>query len=328
MRRRVWLDSDPDIEAAQAEWVTGGLLAPLALGGDEQQLWLDCDLASLAENRLGDVTDPRALDEDRRARWLTRALTETPWPPSARDHECCYWIVHGGERAGTIAVAKSALGSRFVRISSLYLYATHRGGGTARAVLEKVQETLGGRGLGVRLETSWTWQRAVRFYLRIGMWVHAWKHDLVFSWPADAARPLIEVDQDRARLSVRRAPPHDEIPLMAAERVGNRLRLDEVSCPSGLEHLRLDAMSTLGVSLAMHGWPLVRSKELWDQCQGSDLGFPESLAYKIVIWEAWSRKHGWCVETPSIPGLEYQTWDELESRWQAQAEASGRLAHR
>lgn len=322
MRRHRWLDPDPDVEAAQAEWVTGGLLAPLALGDDEPQQWLDCDLASLAENRLGDVTDPRALDEGRRAQWLTRALTETPCPPSARDHECCYWILHGGERAGTIAVAKSALGSGFVRISSLYLYATHRGGGTARAVLEKIQETLAGRGLGVRLETSWTWQRAVRFYLRIGMWVHAWKHDLVFWWPADAVRPLIEVDQDRARLSVRRAPPHDdEIPLMAAERVSNRLRLDEVSCPSGLEHLRLDAMSTLGVSLAMRGWPLVRSQELWDQCHLSDLGPPESLAYKITLWEAWSRKHGWLVDTPVIPELAYPTWEALEDQWKAQAEA-------
>lgn len=60
------------IEAVHEDLVRVGAVAPVELDGDEERTWLDCDLASLAENRIGDLTDPRRLDEPRRADWLAR----------------------------------------------------------------------------------------------------------------------------------------------------------------------------------------------------------------------------------------------------------------
>lgn len=324
--RRAFIEDDPEVAAAQAELVASGVLAPLASGGDEARIWGDCDIASLAENRLGERDDPRALDATRRARWIERALTEKPWPPAARDGDRCYWLLDRGERAGTIAIAKTSLGGPFVRVSSLYVFAEHRGLGTARAVLERLRDALGARGLGVRLETSWTWQRSVRFYLGIGMWVRSWKHDLAFWWSADTQSPRIVVGAHRAHLSIRSSAEQSDVILVCAEQDGDRLRLEGPSTFAKAKTgrlLELDAMSTLGLALALEGWPLVRSPELWEECRASDLGPPEGLAYKIAIWEAWSRKHGWLVETPRIPVLEYPTWDELDARWK---EAEQKLA--
>ncbi len=315
----MWSDPNPGVTDAQAELVAGGVVMPLALGSDEEQLWLDCDLASLAENRLGDSTDPRALDDARRTEWLARAVTERPWLPGARVHARCYWLLARGECAGTIAIATHTLGARFVEVTSLYVFANHRGRGTASAALQRLRRTLGRHGLGLRLGTSWTWQHAVRFYLRIGMWARSWKHDLRFQWHIDTSAPLVEVGHDRATLSIRRDRSSDVVVLMTAERTGERLRLHECDGLGDFERLRLDAMSTLGLTLALRGWPLVRSPESWDQCRFSDLGSPESLAHKIAIWEAWSRAHGWRVETPSIPGLDYPTWDALQAEWSAEA---------
>lgn len=315
MRRGRWRNAETDIDTALAGLVAGGVLAPLAFGGDEECPWLDCDLASLAENRLGDTTDPRALDEHRRRDWIARATTEEPWPPSARTHDACYWLLDRGARAGTIAVAKSSLGGSTVRVASLYVFPSHRGRGIAHRALERLRDALAPHDLGVGLDTSWTWQRAVRFYLRIGMWVHSWKRDIVFWWHRDTPSPRITIGSDHASISVRPAGSTEDVTFFTATRVGDRLRLDEGVVQAELENLRLDAMSTLGVALALHGWPLVRSTELWHQCIASDLGAPESLAYKIVMWEAWHRKQGWRVETPRLAGLEYVTWDELEARW-------------
>lgn len=318
MRRRPRFDSDPDIEAEQSELVASGVLAPLALGSDEEQLWLDCDIALLAENRLGDPTDPRLLDEARRAEWLARALTEKPWLPRDRHHERCYWLLDRDARAGTIAIGKSSLGGSLVRVTSLYVFATHRGRGTARGTLERLRDGLGRRGLGICLDTSWTWQHAVRFYLRIGMWVRSWKRDLTFQWHKDTPAPRMDVGQDRSSLLIRSDRSAEDVLLIAAERAGDRLLLKEPDDLGEFEHLRLHAMSTLGVALALGGWPLVRSPEDWDEWRVSDFGPPESLAYKITIWEAWNRKHGWQVNTPSIPGLDYPNWDELQAQWNTQ----------
>jgi hypothetical protein len=99
--------------------------------------------------------------------------------------------------------------------------------------------------------------------------------------------------------------------LCRARRVEEQLQLEVVE---DTEH---DARSTFAVVLAMHGWPLVRSADHWEAARWSDLGQPEALAYKISIWEAGDRAHGWVVDTPRIPGLEYPSWAQLEARWAA-----------
>jgi hypothetical protein len=82
-----------------------------------------------------------------------------------------------------------------------------------------------------------------------------------------------------------------------------------------LQELAWRAPSTLVLWLALRGWPLVRSPEDWERERHNDFGSPEALAYKIVIWEAWAKAHGFRVDTPRIPGLSYTGWAELQAEW-------------
>jgi GNAT superfamily N-acetyltransferase len=314
------------IEDLHADLIKAGAIAPVALDGAEERRWLDCDLASLAENRLGDTTDPRHLDAQRRADWQARAVDEDPWPLRARSkYERCYWIVEDGEHAGTIALATSTLGNGCLRVSSFYIFPPLRGRGMGRRALGRVQEALARHDLGLRLETAWCWQRSVRFYLACGLWVYMWKRDLTLYWDHATPAPQIEVGKDTASLSVPLG--QERVVLARAHRRGDALHLEEIprelANDNRIGQAFWHATSTLAVALALHGWPLVRSQEAWDRCYYADAGAPESLAYKITIWEAWAKKHGWIVQTPRLPGLEYPSWDELEARWEAESEEIG-----
>ncbi len=298
--------------------VASGVVCPVELGGRDERAWLDCDLASLAENRLGDRTDPRSLDERRRADWLSRATSEAPWPLRRRgEYERCYWLLEGAERVGTLAVADLTVGASSARISSFYVLPTCRGRGTGRRALERIEGVLARHGLGLRLETRWAWQRALRFYLGAGLWVLMWKRDLTFGWGAKTPRPRLDVGPDEASLSVSHGG--GEITLARARRRGDVLELDEpareLERDGRLGEAWWHATSTLSLALAIEGWPLVRSKEAWGSNHFADAGSPESLAYKISLWEAWDRGQGWLVETPRIPGLAYPTWAEFEAQW-------------
>lgn len=313
-----------DAAALQRERVATGLLEALEFGGADELLWSDCDLASLAENRLGDRTDPRELTQARRDEWRARATTEAPWPPSARQYENCYWLVDGNERVGTVALANSLLGSTLVRLSSLYVFPTHRGRGVATRALRQLRVLLARHELGIQLETNWSWQLAVKFYLRLGLWVHMWKRDLTFRWDPGDPEPLFEREGDAVSLFVEL--DESRVELARAERDGTRLVLTEREGSPGSDDtiaaLAWQAPSTLGLWLALHGWPLIRSAEAWDEYKYADGGPPEALASKIVLWEAWDRAHGWQVETPRIPGLVYSSWEELEAGWKAEATES------
>ena len=309
------------IEAVHEDLVQTGALAPVQLGSVEERRWLDCDLASLAENRLGDLTDPRDIEQARRADWQARATEERPWPLRARnEYERCYWILEDGEHAGTIALATSSLGSKSLRVASLYVLPTYRGRGVGRRVLGRVEDALRRQDLGLRLETSWCWQRSARFYLASGMWIYMWKRDLTFCWDPRTPDPQIEVGDETATLSVPRGD--GRVVLARAHRRGDALELEDterdLANQDDLGQACWHATSTLSLALALHGWPLIRSQEQWERCHSADAGAPESLAYKITIWEAWAAKHGWAFQTPRIPGLPYPSWDELEARWDAE----------
>ncbi len=315
---------DQHIFDVHAHLLKTGAVGEVLTGGADERRWLDCDLASLAENRLGDPRDPRHLDDALRADWQSRATEERPWSIQARSrYERCYWLHEGGERTGTIAVATSTLGVAALRISSFYVLPPHRGRGTGKRALARLQEALALHDLGLRLDTSWCWQPAVRFYLSAGLWVYMWKRELTFCWFPGTPSPRFDVGPTDATLSV--ACDGEDVVLARARRRGEALELSLP--PRSLESDRRlgeaywHAASTFSLALAQHGWPLVRSREEWDESWHADGGAPEALAYKIVLWEAWARKHGWLVNTPRIPGVDYPTWDELQARWDAEREA-------
>jgi GNAT superfamily N-acetyltransferase len=314
------LENEPacDIATIHDELVERSLVGPVALGGEEEGAWADCDLASLAENRLGIISDPRSLVAVERDDVRKRALTEPCSLPSQRRFERCYWLLEAEERVGTVALATSTLGSRLLRLSSLYIFPDKRRQGVGARALERLQALLAPHRLGIRLETSWSWQSAVRFYLRAGLWVHTWKRDLTFRWEPGTPPPLVAVNGTQSSLSVE--IDGRRVLLVSAENNGNRLIVHDekpLDLDPRVERLWWDAPSTLSLWLAVHGWPLVRSGQAWEEQRHNDFGSPESLAYKITIWEAWDRKQGFRVETPRIPGLQYPTWDELQASWNA-----------
>ena len=303
------------------------MFVPVSDSEAEERAWLDCDLASLAENRLGDLTHPGKLDDRRRAEWRARATDGCGYTLKARNEfDRCYWILDAGIRAGTLALATSTFGGMTLRLSSFYIFPERRGHGLGVNALATVEHILARHDLGVRLETSWCWQQAVRFYLARRMWVRMWKHDLVFCWDPSTPAHRIDVRADTATLSV--DGEKDTILLARAHRRGNTLELPEQDASleqtKNLGEAPWHAQGTLSLAIALAGWPLVRSPQYWEKNYWADAGPPESLAYKIMVWEAWNRKHGWLVETPRIAGLEYPSWDDFEARWKAQRETHER----
>lgn len=299
-----------------------GLIAPLALGGREEEAWADCDLVSLAENRLPDRWDPFALDEATRLELVARVMTQPPCPPSRRDYEACHWLRREGERVGTVAFTNPARGVTHLGVSSLYVLPEHRGRGIASALLRELRDVLGRHGLGLRLQTSWLWPAAVDFYLELGLWVRTWQRQLTFEWSLGEPAPHTAVGEHAARLWVERHGR--EIVLATAERRGERLVMRDEAHVTGdpaLGRAQQNAVPTLLLTLARAGWPLIRSAEHWEAQLWADAGLPESLAHKISEWEAEARHRGWRVETPQIPGLRYPSWAELEASWERQRDA-------
>lgn len=316
-------DERASILAAHAALVAEGVLEPLSRDHAESRLWLDCELASLVENRFFEALDPLALTPAERDRWERCATSDEPLSsPHGHDwYRIPYWIRDGGERAGTIALATSYMGARLVTVSSLYVLPSHRRRGVATRALRRAQAAVcahaAGRGehassralSGLRVPAYWTWQSAVRFYLDLGLWVSNWKHSLVFAWRDDLPPFRVEASEREARFSVVR----DGIaaPLIVAERDGERLGWRQVG--EDPPALRGPASQTFAVALAVRGFPLLRSPEAWAQRHAScDGGEPEGLAYKIEVFEAWDRKSGFLIRTPRIPGLAYREWDVID----------------
>jgi len=299
------------------EILTLGWLEPVR--PEDERLWLDCDLAGLAEHRLGDPTDPRSLTPERRAVWEERAVREAPAPLASRHYERSFWLVEGGARVGTIALSTTVFGGADARVSSFYVFPDQRGLGVGRRALQRLGDALADRGFAYRLDTSWTWRRTVRFYQRAGLWVYMWKRDLTLCWRRDTPPPILDVGEREATLSVERGG--ERVTLARARYDGDRLALDEppaaLSKDKSLGSAYWHADSTLALALAMEGKPLVRSARHWKKSRHADGGPPEALAYKITVWEAFDRAQGWRVDQPRIPGLEYPTWEEFEARWDA-----------
>lgn len=291
-----------------------GLLEPVSAG--EERLWCDCDLASLAENQLGERADPRVVDSATRERWLEQATSTPRFHRDWRPGPGCYWIVDGGERVGTLELATGAYGNPLLYASSLYVMPHHRGRRVGCRALERAVDALGRRGLGLRLDTCWHWTSIVRLYLRLGFWVYMWKRELMLFRDPSLPPRAVAFGDEEASLAV--TLDGEPVVLLRAGRDGDRLQLDDLA-PDKTEDvsslLGVASHSTMALELALHGWPLIRSADRWETSRHADAGQPESLARRIVAWEAWAHRMGWRVDTPRIPGLEYPTWEELEASW-------------
>lgn len=306
------------------ELLRSGVVGRVALDTPEEQRWLDCDLASLAEHRLGATTSPLALSDALRRAWQSRATLERPMRLAQRGpHERCYWLLEDGERKGTIALGNDAQRGPRLHLASFYVFPPLRGQGVGQRAMARLRTCFARHELGIHLDTSWTWQRTVRFYLGVGMWIQQWKRDLVFCWDQRTPDPHLEVGDDEARLFV--LHEGSERTLIRARRRGDALDLDEPEEArriAGIGAASRLASSTLSLALALRGWPLIRSAARLIEDGFADAGPPEALAQRIVLWEAWERKNDWVVETPRIPGLDYPSWDELEARWAKEREAA------
>lgn len=302
------------------ELIQSFVIAPVGPDDDEQRLFVDFELASLAEHRLGDNTDPRSIDQALRADWRARAAQDNsvfPLPRKTEWYRKCFWLLNDGKRVGTIALSDpmGSIGPPMARCSSFYLLPEFRGVGLGSRIMTSVLQALDNHGFCMRLVTDWTWQRTVRFYQKLGFWVYHWKHKLDLIWTSKWPKPRIEVGEAEASLSV----PHadSEVTLVRAFRKGDKLELEQVVTEwrddDELGDACFFATPTLSLELAMNGWPLVRSAKEWEENHYADGGPPEALAYKITVWEAYARSKGWIFDTPRIAGLEYPTWDEFQA---------------
>ncbi len=312
-------DPRENVLEAHAPLVKQGALRRLSKGAVDTRGWVDCELASLVENRFFVPCDARQFTPTFRSEWRPKAIREGArlGNPHARlEYSIPYWILESGARVGTISLATSAFEASLVTVSNLYVYPEHRGRGVAGRTLRLARDAFAAIGLaGLRVPTWWTWQPAVRVYVGLGMWVHDWRHELVFAFRHGGSEHRVAVDDRDATFSLENEGRVEL--LITAKRDGDRLGWAESPrhaelLASGSREAR-EAIGTFALALALHGWPLIRSDEAWEQRHGrGDCGDPEGLARKIEIFEAIDRRYGFEVRTPRLPGIAYRDHDDID----------------
>lgn len=284
---------------------------------DERRIWRACELCTYLEYRLQGVPDPRSLTEATIQDWSRRGLAsgERLGDPAELGDYHPYWLMIDGSCVGSVALAlwDPGWGETFMWVASLYIFKEWRRRGHGGGVMAELEALAARLGLGgIRLDTHWVWQDAVRLYLRRGFWVANWKRGL--SLVRYVSDPSYRVRSHEGRLDFVLDDPGGlfsrPLPLISASREGDRLIWEDhraVQPLPGLDTGSRGAVEpTFALWLAMAGWPLIRSPEHWaERHQWSDTGMPEGLAYKITVFEAYTRRFGFRVETPRIPGLSY-----------------------
>ncbi|MET0390953.1 MAG: GNAT family N-acetyltransferase [Polyangiales bacterium] len=291
--------------AIDARLQADGMFEPLAHVAEQVHRFEDTDLVSLVEMRYGSVVDPATLTPKSRAKWQASAargyIVSNPFLLGRR----CYWLRDGEARIGTAAFRLLRGTMRpSIEVSSVYVMHAQRRRGWGTRLLHRVRDEAYAAGVeAVGLTTLWASQPDVCFYLRAGMWIRMWKHDLSFVFARDLPAWHVEHDGPVARFCVAGRV------LITAHHEGVRLGWD--TSPEFVDELGdvyWYAPGTFAVYLASRGWPLIRSDEEWRtqlKLGFSDCGGPEGLAFQIRGFEAYARRHGWSVTTPRIPGLDY-----------------------
>jgi ribosomal protein S18 acetylase RimI-like enzyme len=301
------------IEAGCQALIAGGVIEPLSEEEGDTRSWNLCELASLVEGHFHLQLDVDGLSEEERLAYERLASFDSrPLASPHGEYRLPFWLLADGRRVGTIAVGTMYSGLDLVSISSLYVNPAERRRNIARCALAEVFRAAITHGAGgIRLDTHWTWQPAVRFYARIGMWVWMWKHNLVFTWQPELPLYRVEIDGAEARFLIQQEDRWRVA--VVARNLGDRLGWEDDALPRQSLELSRSIPGTFAVHLALAGWPLARSEETWERrYHWSDAGEPEGLAYKIEIFEAVSRERGFDVRTPRIPGLQYRSLDEIE----------------
>jgi GNAT superfamily N-acetyltransferase len=276
--------------------------------------WQACELCIFVEYRLGKILDPHVLTEADIQELRQQALTNYDYlaKPSEDSYATHYWIIYNNKVVGIIKLGMFPSHLKLLGLYSLYLLPDYRRQGIGRLLINHLYELA----RGVRLETEWTYQAAIQFYLSIGFWVTNWKHNLTFVRYWYLSNYRFEWQGDSVNCWVN-LPDSEEYQLCyTASRNENYLVLEEQLAYKNLEEkeymITHHALCTLSLYLAQNGFPLIRSQKEWENRVGySDGGMPEGLAYKIEIWEAYDRKHGFVVNTPKVPGIPYRDWDEI-----------------
>jgi hypothetical protein len=304
-------DDRERVEAIVRPLVDRGVLEPVADRDDDAQLWMDCDLCSFVENRFHQPVEPGSFTTDQRTAWSGRALAidERLADPRRSSFFAAFWILDRGARAGTLAMPKATLGHIFMPVFSLYVFSARRAGGLAYRTLRAVYQASVAAGFaGIRINTHWTWQAAVRRYVfRYGMWAWSFKRSLDFVWASDLPPHAITVDDHTAHFAVDQDGSSHE--LLTASRDGDLLvwnELPAMTSPELRDDVRFHARSTFAVALAVHGWPLLRAGDDIDDVAGCDIGGPAVLARRIAIFDYLDRRSGFDVRAPRIPGLPYE----------------------
>lgn len=301
--------------------------------GREFALW---DLAACAEGELGELVDPATIGPAEEARLRARLGESGREWPGGEFYRRRYWLLgdggpggpagpgdtqgrgaqqgRGAEPVGTVAVDNWTRGAGQLAVSSLYLRPGARGRGLAAAALDRIYRAATAEGLsGYRLEADWAWPRAVRYYLRRGLWVRSWKHAIGLTRMPQLPPYQVREEHGRLVLLVADRPsgaPSGEVwtPLLAAGREGRWLRLDETAAYRQADGWVHDyARSTLALHLALAGRPLVRGPQWWAEAwRWSDGGEPEGLAHRI---EQFERRRGAdddrtaAPSGPALPGV-------------------------
>ena len=94
--------------AVHAELVAGGAIERLAMDDAETRLWMDCELASLVENRFFARVDPASRGAELRDVWEPRATrdgAQLGTPHAGARYVVPYWLTQGGCRVGTVALS-------------------------------------------------------------------------------------------------------------------------------------------------------------------------------------------------------------------------------
>jgi ribosomal protein S18 acetylase RimI-like enzyme len=301
------------IEACCRQLMAEGVIEPLSTDEGDTKAWMLRELASLVEGHLHVQLDGTRLSEADRLAYEHRVSFDGHALPNPHgEYFRPFWLLAGTRRVGTIAIGTLYYGSDLVSIASLYVDPAQRRRNIARRALEGVfRSTLANGAGGIRLDANWTWQPAVRFYARIGMWVRMWKHNLVFTWQPALPPYRVEIGDSQARFLIHQEDRWRAV--VTARNLGERLGWetgDLGSLPMEMSHC---IPGTFALHLALAGWPLVRSEEAWEhRHHWSDAGEPEGLAYKIEIFEAVFREQGFEIRTPRLPGLKYRDLDEIE----------------